>query len=423
MWTVRDVILPLALFSMVFALAGFAIQVWPAEWGGGGGPDAAPDFQLYDCVPVSELDNPASASGAGEIVSIGGEDYVRMTSVGDLVLKARSGRTTTYTVGPAHMDLVLLTGQSNSVYYTSPQYYEGGSPVAPGMAFYLGSEEGSGTLAGIADQSDVWSSGIVDMVAEDGGVRVSQMYPAFMSGYVHETGHRVLVANSGIGGRAIASWDPNGVCDLWTQTVLERVEQIASDGSLVLTPVLVLWSQGESDADETQEYYEERLQKLVERLTGGAYPYSFPKVLSVLPRHPDHAGEINPALAQEAFAEESGAFSIASTLPLRFTSDQTRDGIHYTQEAYGWLGEAFARTAAMEIGRAPEVQTIVLAESPGEVSELPAEVAAYGTSGEGFRLSAEWAEDTDGYVASLSGNPFGTMILDGLTAEATLTQS
>lgn len=422
MWTVRDVILPLALFSMVFVLAGFAIQVWPEEWGGGAS-DPASDFQLYDCVPVSDLDNPASASGAGEIVTIGGEDYVRMTGIGELVLKSRSGRASTYTVGPAEMDLVLLTGQSNSVYFTSPQYAQGSSPVAPGKAFYLGTEEGFGTLAGLADQSDVWSSGIVDMVAEDGTSRVAQMYPAFMSGYVKETGHRVLVANSGIGGRGIASWDPNAVCDLWTETVLDRVQQLASDGSVVLKPVAVLWSQGESDADETEEYYLERLQKLVERLSGGAYAYSFPEVLSVLPRHPDHAEEINPALAQTAFAEDSDVFSIASTLPLRFSSEQTRDGIHYTQEAYGWLGEAFAREAAMRSSVPPVIQTIVLAESPGEVQELPADVTAYGTSGESFELSADWTEDGSGYAATLSGNPFGTRILEGLIAEAVLSQS
>ena len=422
MWTVRDVILPLALFSRVFVLAGFAIQVWPEEWGGAA-PDAASDFQLYDCVPVSELDNPASASGAGEIVTIGEEDYVRMTAIGDLVLKSRSGRATTYTVGPAEMDLVLLTGQSNSVYFTSPQYVQGNSPVAPGKAFYLGTEDGSGTLAGLADQSNVWSSGIVDMVAEDGTSKVAQMYPSFMSGYVKETGHRVLVVNSGIGGRDIASWDPNAICDLWTETVLDRVQQLASDGSVVLKPAAVLWSQGESDADQTEEYYLDRLQKLVERLSGGAYAYSFPDVLSVLPRHPDYAEEINPALAQTAFAEDSDVFSIASTLPLRFSSEQTRDGIHYTQEAYGWLGEAFAREAAMRSSVPPVVQTIVLVESPGEVSDLPGTVTAYGTSGEAFGLSAEWTAEGAGYVAALSGNPFGTRILDSLTAEATMTQS
>lgn len=423
MWTARDTLIPMLLLALAVFLAAAALNLWPEEWGGAA-PDDPPDFELYDCVPVSDLDNPATASGAGEIVTIGGEDYVRMTAIGDLVLKSRSGRATTYTVGPAEMDLVLLTGQSNSVYFTSPQYVQGNSPVAPGKAFYLGTEEGSGTLAGLADRSDVWSSGIVDMVAEDGASRVAQMYPAFMSGYVKETGHRVLVVNSGIGGRGIASWDPNAVCDLWTETVLDRVQQLASDGSVVLKPVAVLWSQGESDADETEEYYLERLQKLVERLSGGAYAYSFPEVLSVLPRHPDHAGEINPALAQTAFAEDSEVFSIASTLPLLFSSEQTRDGIHYTQEAYGWLGEAFAREAAMRSSVPPAVQTIVLAESPGEVSDLPGTVTAYGTSGEAFGLSAEWTEDSPGiYSATLSGNPLGTAISPELSVEAELEQS
>lgn len=379
-------------------------------------------FEYLDCVPVSAFGSGVSVDGdCAEIVSIGGEEYIRMTAVGTFSVVA-NGVARACTVVPAHMDLVLLTGQSNSVFYTSAQYYEGASPVAPGKAFYLGTEEGSGTLAGLATSSDVATSGIVDMVDDDGGVRVAQMYPAFMSGYVNETGNRVLMVNSGIGGRGIASWDPGEQCDLWTESVLERVEQIASGGSIVLEPSTVLWSQGESDADETEEYYLDRLRTLVERLTGGAYPYSFPSVLSVLPRHLNYAEEINPALAQTALAEESDAFSVASKLPLYFTRAQTRDGTHYTQEAYGWLGEAFAREAASIKGLPPESQTIVLTERIGTVLELPPKVEAYGTSGQAFQLSARWTAEDGGYSATLSGNPSGTTILEGLKAHAVLSQ-
>lgn len=384
--------------------------------------DVAEDrgLELYDCVPASHFGSNISIDGdCAEIVTIGGEDYVRMTAVGTFSVSSGGG-TREYTVGPAHMDLVLLTGQSNSVFYTSPQYYEGVSPVAPGEAFYLGTEEGSGTLAGLAKSSDITTSGIVDMVAEDGGVRVAQMYPAFMSGYVNETGHRVLVVNSGIGGRSITYWDPGQECDLWTEKVLERVQQLASDGSIVLNPAAVLWSQGEADADETEEFYYDRLQTLVERLSGDAYLYSFPKVLSVLPRHPDYAEEINPALAQTAFAEESDVFFVASKLPLYLSRPQTRDGIHYTQEAFGWLGEAFAREAASCTGLTPEVQTIVLTEKIGIVSELPDKVESYGTSGQAFQLDARWTAVEGGYAATLSGNPYGTRILEGLEATAVL---
>lgn len=386
--------------------------------------DVAEDrgLELYDCVPASHFGSNISIDGGcAEMVTIGGEDYVRMTAVGTFSVTS-SGGTREYTVGPAHLDLVLLTGQSNSVVYTSPQYYEGESPVAPGKAFYLGTEEGSGKLAGLATSSDISDSGIVDMVAEDGGVRVAQMYPAFMSGYVEETGHRVLVVNSGIGGMGIASWDPGEECDLWTDSVLDRVQQLASDSSIVLTPVAVLWSQGESDAYETEAYYLDRLRSLVDRLTGGDYAFSFPRVLSVLPRHPNFPEEINPALAQTVFAEESDVFFIASELPLYISSLQTRDGIHYTQEAYGWLGEAFAREAAMRTGAAPVVQTIVLAERFGIVFELPAKVEAYGTSGQAFQLNARWTAVDGAYAATLSGNPYGTRILDGLEATAILSQ-
>ncbi len=417
MWQIRDVLVPMMMLALIVFLGLFAIHNWPEQWGGEG--DApGPQFELFDCIPSSSLGHPTTVTGAGELVEIGGVEYVRFNSLGEVSIQGA-----VYTVGPARLDLVLLTGQSNSVYYTNPTYYDGESPVAPGKAFYLGSAEPeSDTLAGLAVQSDVWESGITDMVAPDGSVNVSQMYPDFCSAYVKETKHRVLVVNSGIGGRGIAEWDVNGRCDLWTEIVLDRVSQIEAGGTVAITPAAVLWSQGESDASRSEEYYLEHLEGVVDRMTGDRYAYSFPRMVSVLPRDP-HSDVIAPAMAQEAFASESDRFSIASTLPQLFDpAVQCRDGIHYTQTAYGWLGEAFGRKAGIEMGFSPVSETIVLCADVGTVAELPSVIVAYGTSGAEYELVVNWAEtDTEGvYSANFLGSPIGTRLDPGLSATAEL---
>ena len=111
---------------------------------------------------------------------------------------------------------------------------------------------------------------------------------------------------------------------------------------------------------------------------------------------------------------------VASSLPLRFGADQTRDSIHYTQQAYGWIGEAFGRSMAEAHGLAPAKETIVMAEDVGTVSELPATVMAWGTSGAAYELVASWTESGGVWTAELSGEPIGTRIMPGLTAIATL---
>lgn len=380
-------------------------------------------YELYDCVPLSSFGSDVTIDGdCAEVVTIGGVQYIRMTDLGTFTVTS-GGSSKDCTVTKAKMDLVLFSGQSNSYYFTAPDFYTGQSPVAPGKAFYLGFEQPDGTLAGLARPATVSTAGIVDMTADDGSVRVAASYPAFLSGYVEKTGHRVLIVNAGIGGRSIVGWDQGADADVFIQSALDRVSELASDGSIVLTSTVALWSQGEADATRSEGSYRTHLMPFLNKLWDGGYGYTFENVLTSLPRSSSHASPTNPALVQEAVAEQYSGFTVASSLPLHITNDDMRpDHDHYTQEIYGWLGEAFARSAASALGHSPGSQTIVMVEEGEAVASLPSRVTAYGTSGEEFRLNAAWtATDAYGtYSGALSGNPAKTVILEGLTAEATI---
>ena len=360
-----------------------------------------------------------------ETVTIDGTDYVRMTDLGTFTVT--SGETTKeYTITKAKMDLVLLTGQSNAISYTAPSNYSDPSPVAPGKAFYLGTDAANGIYAGLpvyGSSGTLEAATITDLTADDGSVNVAGMYPAFCSGYVSQTGHRVLVVNTAIGGKSINQWADGGTCDVWMEDVFDRLSEVVSNGSVVLTPTVALWSQGESDASHTIEFYEQNLIALLEKLWDGDYGYDFDKVLTALPRNSVRDSPTNPALAQMQTAEEHSGFVIASSLPLYFTSEQTRDGTHYTQEVYGWLGEAFARSAAYVTGHRLEAQSIVLPAAVGSVAELPSKVIAYGTSGQGFSMSVgTWSASTPAgtYTAPMTGTHPGTTVPSPLTATAVL---
>lgn len=380
-------------------------------------------YELYDCVPLSEFGSDATIDGdCAEVVTIGGEQYVRMTSLGTFTASSGS-QTKDYNVVKAHMDLVLIAGQSNCYFFTAPSLYDGPTTVAPGKAFYLGSGQPTDGFAGIPREEvsgSLDSSAIMDYVASDGSVNVAGMYPSFCGGYVSETGHRVLVVNTAIGGQGIDRWVPGQRCDVWMHDVLDHLKDIVSDGSVVLNPTVALWSQGEADVARSVSWYEERMVPLLQRLWGGDYGYSFENVLSVLPRHATYTNPVNPAIAQEEIASEYEHFVIASTLPVNFTSSQMRDGAHYTQEAYGWLGEAFARSAAEVLGDTPSPETLVLPVEVGAVETLPAQAGVYGTSGELYTVASRWSATSDPsvYTASYSRAPSGTVIASGLSSEA-----
>lgn len=413
------VVIPIIVLA---SLAAFLLVSIAVQWDENDRAEQSRQLEYLDCVPLASFGDVETIDGPGEIVSIGGTDYVRLTDVGTLSVRTLTG-SATYTVGPAHFKLLLISGQSNAVFFTSPSYFTAEGFIAPGKAFFFGTETSENeTRGGAATPETVGVSEILDLVAPDGRMRMSQMYPEICRTWLSESGGRILVLNTGVGGQAIKEWDiPTGRCSAWMTTAVEYLKKAADeDGRIVIEPLAVLWSQGESDYSRTEEYYAERFEILVDNFRTGAWGYSFPTVLTSLPRSPNVDGVIAPALAQMSVAEEDEDVVIATTLPLHFTSEQTRDGIHYTQQAYGWIGEAFGRSLAMISGLTQAKETIVLTESLGTVAELPETVTAWGTSGAAYELAASWTESEGVWTAELSGEPIGTRIMQGLTATATL---
>lgn len=378
------------------------------------------EFELYECEPLSTFGSEVTIEGdCVETVTIGGTEYVRMTDLGTFTVT--SGETSKeYTVTKAKMDLIVWAGQSNSMTYTNPTYYDGEATIEPGKGFYLGSTTADSYFAGITREETYSTATVCDIVSADGTMNVAQMYPAFYGDYYKETGHRLITANTGIGGMWISTWDDGGRSDLFFKAVMDRlIEQC--EGKIELNPVAVLWVQGESNYESPIDLYLAHLQPLLEKMEDGYYGFEFPYITASLPRVDmrPYDDMIPSALAQIQEAEDDPQFSIATSIAYRATEAQYRDGLHFTQEYYGWVGEAFARQLAELTGHTPVSETIVLTEQIGAYETLPSTVTGYGTSGEGYSLKATWSSTGSGtYSATLSNAPRGTTILDGLTATA-----
>lgn len=403
----RDIIIGVGLAGLI-ALLGVTAFTILSE-------DTMPDYEYLEYVPIEDFGDVDAVSGCAEVAEVAGKRYLRMADVGEFAVYG-GGKSRTFTVGPARIDLFLLTGQSNSCYYTSPQFWPDGSgtvpehdpgesPLEPGTAFYLGVPEYSGTLGGVATSSNLARSGVVDMTAPDGSIRLSQTYPVLMYDWIKETGHRVMVINSGIGGRAISTFMDGGQCYNWTMQVVQRAAEVLDPEHFDYTPVAVLWSQGEADKTTPVAAYEERLETLIGYFTGGVFGIAFPVMLSSLPTYFNQDHPFNSSQAQENVASYDERFRIASYLPKYLPYDAYqpwfRDGVHhYTQLMYDWMGEAFAREAAKAAGFQPVTETI--AYVPDAV-EGQASLLAYGTSGTAYAIEVTWEDGEATVVMTPSG--------------------
>lgn len=426
MWTARDVIIPLLMVPLIVFCGVVAMENWPDHWWlspGGDAPEPSASFELYDCIPSDRFGSPVeSVDGSAELVEISGVEYVRMTDLGTFSVTV-GGVPAYYGVGPAHMDLVVLSGQSNSMRFTSPAYYDGPATVAPGKVFYLGHDGDpiSDEYGGNVRESTLEGSTIWDIVKDDGSMRLAAMYPSLCGDYVEETGHRLITVSTGMGGRPITYWDGPGsrAYDLMVNALALLKEQC--EGRIEITPVAALWWQGEGDADE--EAYLEAFMTLLDRLHDGTFGYEMKEVLAMLPRSSMRPIDnmVPAALAQIAAESLDPGFHVASDLTYRADrEDDMRDNVHFNQRFYGWAGEAFARGIAEAYGLEPVDETIVICEDVGAVQELPETATCYGTSGASFALSVAWEAAETGYEGTLSGNPEGTAIREGLTASAEL---
>ncbi len=388
----RTASIVLLIVSIVLAMTAGVIAYGALTSG-----DYSPDYEYMDMVPLSDFGDPDEMTGCCEVVDFMGTPYVRMTGVGEINAVCGS-ETKTYMVGKAHLDLFLFTGQSNAYYYSSPDQYDGESPLPPGVAFYLGTEdvpsgsEGRAATA-LAGSSTLAESSFVDITALDGSVRVAGSYPELMRGYWEATGHRMLVVNSGISAHSISSFcSDSGDCSKWTVNVLDKTKNLAED-VCELNPVAVLWSHGETDYTQTADWYKTRLEAVANKFYDGTYGISFPNMITTLPKCPRAESPTTVALAQMEYAAEDPNFIIASTLPTvlpNSVSGHPDDLFHYTQQVYDWMGEAFSKAATRIVCDVIVAEKVVYCPSLGEVESLPRMVTAYGVSGAKVLFPVLW---------------------------------
>ena len=382
------------LFVVLIAIFGITISNSHAD---------ETSYEYLDIVPLSDFGDVKTVSGAAEIVTFGGSPYIKFNNVGKAVIITADGAQH-YTIKPAHMQLVMLSGQSNAVYFAAAQNLLPTDPaIQPGRIFYFGINQPDPAASALATQNNYADCGIMDLASADLTSRVANMYPVMAADLIKETTDKILIVNTAIGGRAIMWWNDGALCDEYGINVMNSVKESA-EGKVILEPIAVLWSQGESDVTRSEEYYTSKFIPLVEKFRTGYYGgYEFPIVICSLPKQTNNVdGQLtNPAKAQIAAAAEYDYIFVSSSLAYHLTAEQMRtDGAHYKQMTYGWFGEAFARQLSICYEWRTVAQTVVLLN--GEAAEGDPSIGGYGTSGDEYTCSIIW-EETIGEVMPPAG--------------------
>lgn len=367
----------------------------------GSGPVVTKDIEYLTKIKANSLGSVANIDGSASITMIDSEQWICFDDLGEATVTLSSGKICKFNVIPANLKLILLTGQSNSVYYTAPKYWTEPNPITPGTCFYFGTEaDPSLTVGGNATPQNITDCTIRDLVNDQNKVELAQMYPVLCSDIVSESQDRFLIINSGLGGKSISNWNEGGECDGWTKNLMIFVNR-ACEGRIALHPEAVLWIQGESDRTNTEEYYYEKFTALCEKFHTGYYAYSFPAVYFSVPTSStaSYDAMTNPAKAQIAASEAYSWIVNASVVSYRFSSEDFRDGVHYTQRAYSWIGEAFARSISIFNHWNTVPETIVILDA---IEGTPETVTGYGTSGDAYTCSVTW-NDNVGTVTAPPG--------------------
>ena len=381
------------MMLMVVLIAIFGITTVNNMGNSPEGPTASTDVEYLTKIKASELGSVIEVDGSASLNLIGIDRYVCFDDLGEATVKLSSGKTLRYNVVPANLKLILLTGQSNSMFYTAPKYWTDPNPIKPGSCFYFGTEaDPSLTVGGNATPETVAQSEIRDLVDDTNKPQLAQMYPIMCSDLVKESGDRFLIISGGLGGRAISNWNPGNICDGWTKNLIIFVKQ-ACEGKINLDPTCVLWVQGEGDKNNSEEYYYEKFTELCEKFRNGYFGFAFPAVFFSVPTTAtaSYDSMTNPAKAQIAASEAYDWIVKASTLSYRFERPgDFRDGVHYTQRAYNWIGEAFARAVSIYEGWETVEQTIVILDA---IEGQPITVTGYGTTGDAYTCTIRWADN------------------------------
>lgn len=295
-------------------------------------PGDQPDWQFDD---YKIIDGATAASGSLELVEVGGKSYVHAHSLGAGTITTNDGVQTVH-VARAHLDVFLMTGQSNAAYWTAG---EGdlsaldpskADPVpAPGTAYYYG-------FADRYDRLTVGTPEFLSMTTADGAAAIGDKAPPFAGTYTQLTGHKTYWICGAVSGTTIDQFVP-GTGDVWSY--MEQVVPAAMDAideTLYIPHVKgYMWIQGEWNSSTSIDEYKVDFMKMHEEILDGDLGVRFDHCFISL------VGYGNAVTAQRELARDHpSTITLSTEAATTFTADNglLGNGVHYSQEGDNIIG-------------------------------------------------------------------------------------
>lgn len=243
------------------------------------------------------------------------------------------------------LHVFVITGQSNAAYYISDvDEANEMSHISQNMAYFYGTST-TPMYYGINTSSATYdttfeSYAIHDMVDSSGKYVIGGLESAFASQYVHETGNRILLINTAIGGQTIAQMQPGAVGNEYAQDVIEHAYSLIPSTEEVKFEA-ILFIQGESNTSTQISDYKAAFLTMAESYM------EFTACDEVVIGKVRDGTAVNPSVAQIQLCEEydwcimgtmiSDTFNVANGL-------LTNDYLHYSQAGKNLVGQQMAQS-------------------------------------------------------------------------------
>lgn len=297
----------------------------------------------------------AAASGSLELVEISGVTMVHAKSMGKGTITHTDGTKEDVTVEKAVVDVFLLIGQSNANYRPGQADTEALSPKpVPGTAYYYGTPE----------SCSQWDSPSINRVMsfnlEDGSPRLGDKMPAIAAAYHEETGRKMLLIDSAIGGTRISTFEPEDGAN-WVRArtaVITTLQGIEASGCFVASGTYAyMFIQGESDGTHgtSKAAYMQSFMKMHDAILDGGLGAKFGHCYISLTQK-------GMAPAQRQLAEDHpDTITVATYAALQFTAanGMLSDAYHYTQPGDNIIGEALGKACAQYVKGSDVLSTLI----------------------------------------------------------------
>lgn len=284
------------------------------------------------------------AAGAVELVEIDGARYVHALDLGTGTVTHYDGTTESVSVGKGKIDLFFMWGQSNAAYYGDPQPTEATPRPAPGQAYFFGlyySKADPPYYAYAVHSSNPWSQEYIDKCQmydcwTDGQMVIGNLLPAFASGYVEETGHRLYWVSAAVGGASLDLFQPGmSSYDYGVEIMHAALDRVDLD-KWEVTPVGLGWWHGSADDRKTPQQYVDAFMGMFDAVKAGGLGVKIDHCYLSLTR-----SVTNPYKAHMLLAERDDVTiveDVVRSFPAEADDPSYYANNHYSQKGYNLAG-------------------------------------------------------------------------------------